>query len=541
MKLKKFLPYLIIVLIGLLPLLDLFHPGLPITHDGQDHVARVANFYQSLSEGNIIPRWAGNLNWGYGHPILMFLYPLPSYIASLFHFLGFSLIDSVKIVFGLTFVLSGISMYLWVSEFLPLTAAIISSVLYMFAPYRFIDLYVRGDLGEHVAFAFLPLVFYFLLKVSKSKNNLFLILGALSFALLILSHNAVSLMFTPVIFLYALYLIYLNKNKKLLFYKYLIFAVLGFCLSAFFWIPAFFEGKYTLRDIVTKNDYLTRFVNFRDLLYGNWNYGGTGQFSVQVGIIQWIAVILSLPVTFFLYIRRDKLWILSSGLLLVFLFSIFLMLPSSNFIWQKLNIIQKFQFPWRFLSISIFASSVLGGVVVSQLKGHRKLFAIIFIVFILLLNKDYWHAKGYLLKNQSFFTGIYNSTTDTGESSPIWSVRFMEQRPKAHMEVISGNAGIKETFRNSTNHKYIVSASVPSRLRENTLYFPGWHITVDGREVPIQFQDPKNRGLMTFNVSSGKHFIVAYFNETKLRLFSDYLSLFGILGILLLWKNKLFR
>ena len=539
MKLRKLLPYLVIFAIGLLPLLDLLHPGLPITHDGQDHVARIANFYQSLSEGNIIPRWAENLNWGYGHPILMFLYPLPSYMASLFHFLGFSFIDSVKIVFGLTFLLSGIFMYLWISEFLPLSSALISSALYMFAPYRFVDLYVRGDIGEHVAFAFLPLVFYFLLKLSKSKNNLFLILGGLSFALLILAHNAVSLMFTPIIGLYAFYLIYLNKDKKNLFYKYILLAVLGFGLSAFFWIPAFFEGKYTLRNIVTANDYLGRFVNFRDLLYGGWNYGISGQFTVQIGIIHWLAFIFSLPLSVYLYKKKNKLWILNVGLIVIFLLSIFLMLPYSKIVWEKLSIIQKFQFPWRFLAISVFVTSILGGLVFS--KANKKYLAVVIIIFILFLNKDYWHAKGYLQKNESFFTGIYNSTTDTGESSPIWSVRFMEHRPKAHMETILGDAKITEIFRNSTIHKYVVSASSSSRLRENTLYFPGWHVLVDGREVSVEFQDQKNRGLITFYVSSGKHSVVVYFTETKLRLLSDYLSLLSVLGLVLLWKSRLFR
>src|SRR5215213_4479111 len=109
---KKFLFPLLILILCILPLLDLLHPGLPKTHDGQDHVARIANFYQSLQQGIIIPRWAANLNWGYGHPILMFLYPMPSYIASFFHFLSFSLVDSTKIVFALSFLLTTVTMYL---------------------------------------------------------------------------------------------------------------------------------------------------------------------------------------------------------------------------------------------------------------------------------------------------------------------------------------------------------------------------------------------------------------------------------------------
>src|SRR3990170_8008122 len=121
---------IVLVLIAALPLFPFLHPGLPITHDGADHVARIANFYQNLSEGNLIPRWAANLNWGYGHPILMFLYPLPSYAASLFHFLGFSLVDSTKLVFALAFIASGVAMYLWLKNFLGNTAGIASAVLY---------------------------------------------------------------------------------------------------------------------------------------------------------------------------------------------------------------------------------------------------------------------------------------------------------------------------------------------------------------------------------------------------------------------------
>src|SRR5688572_26239531 len=109
---------------SLIPLGDLLNQGLPVTHDGQDHVARIANFYKNLEEGTIIPRWGANLNWGYGHPILMFLYPLPSYLASFFHFLGFSLVDSTKFVFGLAFIASGIAMYIWVREFLSEQAAL---------------------------------------------------------------------------------------------------------------------------------------------------------------------------------------------------------------------------------------------------------------------------------------------------------------------------------------------------------------------------------------------------------------------------------
>ena len=131
----------LLVIISFIPLADLLRPGLPLGHDTQDHVARIANFYQNIQEGNIVPRWAGNLNWGYGHPIIMFLYPFPSYLGSFFHFLNFSLVDSVKIVFMLGFLLSGFSMFLWIKNVFGAKEGFVAGLLYTLAPYRFVDLY----------------------------------------------------------------------------------------------------------------------------------------------------------------------------------------------------------------------------------------------------------------------------------------------------------------------------------------------------------------------------------------------------------------
>lgn len=75
-------PIFLLICICTIPLISLIHVGLPLTHDGVIHVARIANFYSALTEGTLVPRWAANLNWGFGTPILMFVYPLSSYVAN---------------------------------------------------------------------------------------------------------------------------------------------------------------------------------------------------------------------------------------------------------------------------------------------------------------------------------------------------------------------------------------------------------------------------------------------------------------------------
>lgn len=542
---KHFLLY-VLILLSLIPLIDLINPGLPLTHDGVDHVARIANFYQSLTEGNLMPRWAGNLNWGFGHPILMFLYPLPSYIASLFHLLGVSFVDSTKLVFAVSYIASGLTMYLWLQTFLSKKASFIGALAYMFVPYRFVDLYVRGALGEHVAFIFPPLICYAISSVASSKKKHAMGIGALATAGLLLSHNAISIMFFPLIALYAVYLFYKDGKHWLPLLKVALFVLLGFALSAFFWMPAFLEGKYTLRDIVTGNEYKSRFETWSRFFYSPWNYGGTGQFSVQVGVMQWLGVVASPFAVLSYFKKRNRLWIFCSITVVFFFLALFLMTSNALPLWEKVTLLQKFQFPWRLLSIVVFLSSLLLALFVNTFKEKKQSVLAVIIAFLLIiLNANYWHAKGYSRYPESHYKDIYNGTTDTGESAPIWSIRFMEKKAKVQTYPITGDARITSLSKNSTSREYFIVAEVPSRILENTLYFPGWNVKVNGENAQLEFQDERYRGLITYFVPKGESRVRVAFTETKLRMAADVISIAGIVLLVLyevyLVSSKLWR
>lgn len=536
---------ILLILLSILPLVSLFTPGLPVTHDGQDHVARIANFYSSLSEGNVIPRWGGNLNWGYGHPVLMFLYPLPSYAASLFHVFGFSFVDSTKFVFAVSYIASILLMYLWVRNARGKTAGLTASVLYGFAPYRFVDLYVRGAIGEHMAFVFPPLIAYGLYVLSRGKRRMAGVYStAFGTAALILSHNALSLLFLSVLFVYALYLLrYEAKSARLFVISAASGVVFGFMLSAFFWVPAFFEGKYTLRDIVTADPITDRFVPLMHFLYSSWNYGGSATLSKWLGAAQLFAVALG----FYAVFSRRKAGAARTfvaGGLVILSFSVILMTRLSEPVWNTVTILQKFQFPWRLLSVSTFVVPLIGAAAIAVVpKNSRRVLATFIILVSVLATVHMWKPLEYRTYDESFFTGIYNSTTDTGESSPVWSVRFMELRPLQPLEAADGDADIDPVLRTSARHVYRVQTDAYTRLVENTLYFPGWHVYVDGVEAEIQFQDPQYRGLMTFAIPPGSHSVLVEFRETKLRLLADMISLVSIIVLmsgtaLWLWRQK---
>jgi len=154
------------------------------------------------------------------------------------------------------------------------------------------------------------------------------------------------------------------------------------------------------------------------------------------------------------------------------------------------------------------------------------------IIFSFFTTRYMWKPIGYLIKPESYYTGVFESTTDTGESSPIWSVRFMETRPAAPVEIIEGNGSIYGYTRTTSQRNYFIDAESSVRVLENTLYFPGWRIYVDKKEVIPEFQDSEYRGLMTYFVPSGKHEIMIKFVNTKVRRISEIITLTGLVVLL---------
>ncbi len=541
---KKYLLPILLIFLSVLPLIPLLHPGMFAADDSQSHVARLVSFYQSLSEGNIIPRWAGNLNMGFGHPILMFLYPLSNYLGSFWHFLGFSYIDSVKLVFGMTFVLSGLFMYFFINELFGKKIALLTAILYLFAPYHFVDFYVRAALGEHLAFMTMPLVLWSFTKLIKYDNTLYIVLASLSLFLLILSHNAIALMFLPFFFLYLIIAVLFLNRKSYVLYRVFASLLLGFGLSAYFWLPAYVEGKYTLRDVLTNKEYISRFPALLDFFYSPWNLRSGSFLSKEVGWAQWIAVFSGL-----VYLAKSKkkdfvFWFIS--LAEIFFWISFILLNTISLpVWKMLTILQKFQFPWRFLSLSVLSSSLLSVSIILLLKKKWQTALIIILSFLAIVSTvAFWQPRGYLKENDQYFISDYKGTTDTGESSPIWSIRGMEQKAKASIELIGGEGEVISEKRTTTKHYYKINAKNTIQLLDNTVYFPGWEVVADGKLIPIEYQDLNHMGLITFRVPPGIYEVVVQFKETKLRTFADLLSLTALLaliGILLMYFYDVIR
>ena len=93
--------------------------------------------------------------------------------------------------------------------------ALVAGIFYLFAPYRFTDMYLRNALAELTTFAFLPMVFHGLYGIlkSKPKREYLLIVGSIA---LLLTHTIITMYTAIICFIYLLTQIKQLKRKQVI-------------------------------------------------------------------------------------------------------------------------------------------------------------------------------------------------------------------------------------------------------------------------------------------------------------------------------------
>lgn len=534
---------LLIILLSLVVTREWLLPGLPQTHDAEVHISRAAAFSRSILEGNVLPRWGGYFNWGYGTPSIMFLYPGIPYVAALVHLVtGLRFIEIYKLLIILSYVGSGIFWYLWQRSLgFHQRSAFVSALFFLLIPYRLLNIFVRGALAEHIGFFFFPLTFLCVTKYIHQPSSKWWGLSVLSSVGTILTHNLSALLYTPLYIVLPFLFLTFQKAKEqrrrwLIAGRAIIF---GFFLTAFFWLPALFESRYTLASwlFTYQEDYQNHFLFPDQLLIPSWGYGWSlpGEdddgMSFQIGIAPLVVLIVGFIVCW----RVRYFWI---GFGVVFI-GVIMTLPISGPLWSLFPILQKFQFPWRFLSYVVIGMSIIVSVVAERMR-KKILWICAMAIFSIVSSLPYWKIAGPSTLTEQFLTVDYVGTSDTGETTPIWAVRFQEHPAKAPVEIVSsdGTVEIDRIEKRMQEHTFRVRATAQSQIVDNTLYFPGWKVFVDDQETPVVYEDQNWRGLMTFPVTQGEHRVSVVFEETTLRKFADAISIIaaGILIVLLKLK-----
>ena len=532
---KKTLVILLLLLISIPVILPFFHAGYFPTHDGEWAIVRLTDMFRELRDFQIPARYSGNLNFGYGYPLFNFTYPFPYYLGAALNMLGIGFVNTIKIIFAGSVILSAFFMFilsklLWKNAW----AGIISSVLYVYLPYRMVDLYVRGSIGESLSFALFPLLFYLAVRLIKKPSFLLISCTAIVISILITTHNIMAVLFLPAYTVLALiYAIF--ENKKAI-ESLFISIILGFSLSAFFWIPAIFEKSYILLSQIPIADRNLYFVSFKQLIFSSWGYGiptSSDAFSYQLGLVNIIIFAASFlsALAFVIKGKSKSYYVGVAYLLIVFiiLYS-FLLFSPSKFLWENIPLLSEINYPWIILGILGFSISLLAGFFSRHVFGKCLIIVLGIIAIFTVL--PYAKPTKYINNLDSYYLTNDATTTSSNELMPLWVKKIPSQRVGKKAEIISGKGVISELFSNSKQLDLSINASTEITIRINTIYYPGWKAYVDGKNVKINYSN--DLGVMIVPVSFGYHAVSVKFEETSLRLISDILSAVSIIAVVFL-------
>lgn len=559
-KLIEKWPVLFILLLSFWAIRPLFHSGFFPMHD-DEQIARLYELHQALSTGQFPPRWIPDLGFGYGYPFYNFYPPLVYYFGEIFYLLGFSLIASTKIVMALGFLLSGLFIYFLAKEFFGKIGGVISAVFYIYTPYHALDLYVRGALAEFYSFVFLPAVFWSTSKLIKEKSKKWLLVNSLFLSFFLLSHNLITIIFLPFYFVYCLFLLWQEKNKKKIIKLLVSSFILFLGLTCYFWLPALVEKKYTLVDqILTRElaNYKLHFVYLRQFWHSEWGYGGSifgleDDISFQVGkphlIFSLLAGILSL---FFLskQSKGRKKNLFSVLCFLFFVFSLFMASFHSQFVWDKLQPLWYLQFPWRFLIFTgLFSSLLSGGIIDYLCQRFRKNPIVKLVIFtplflVVFLHKDYFQPARYLavsdqdyieeeelkwrVSKMSFEYVPKDVKTKLSDVNTTQLDLTKEEIKKESFEILSGNPEV--SMIEDLPHKKLLKTKGEGELKINVFNFPGWQAFLDGKKIEIG--ETEKLRLIKVKIPQEKHRLKIIFTDTPVRRLANTISLMSILVFL---------
>jgi uncharacterized membrane protein len=546
--LKSLLPVVFVLILSVFTILPFLRPGFFPIHD-DTQVARVYEMAKGLSDGMFPVRWSADLGYGFGYPIFNFYDPLPYYIGGIIELIGFNALLATKIMMALGVMLAGVSMYFLAKEFWGKSGGILSALFYTYAPYHALDIYVRGDVAEFWAYAFVPLIFYSLLKIHKSEGFKFVVVGALSYAALIISHNLTALMITPFILAFSILLSFGNrKTSKNLF----IVIGLGILISAFYWLPAILEMQYT--NVVSLvgggSNFRDHFVCLSQLWTSPWGYGGStkgcvdglsfmvGKYHILLASLLFIFALAMLISKKYLNSFPTKKLIILVFACLGFLVSILFTLQISQPIWELIRPMAFLQYPWRFLLTAVFFASFISGALFWIIEELVKKRAVVIAVLILLsclfvlVSVKFFAAEKYLQVNSEYYTDAYalqwRTSKISDEYMPKDFLRPESQNEIANFSRLNSNSLTVESYHVRSQIVTIdVNALKQTGITVPLAYFPAWQGQIDNKSISIR----DNKGKVEVSLPQGQHQLKLTFRQTSVELLADFISLAGILAL----------
>ena len=467
--------------------------GIPDNYDLMQHMRFAKTFYEALQTGSITPSWAASDNMGYGSVGVRIYPPFVYVLLSIIQTLTHSWYDTLWISIFFWMFVGCVGVYYLAKEWLSQPQAAFTAVLYAVVPYHLAQIYQAFFLAEFTASAILPFCFLFAYKIVKRGKWLDTLLFSLFFTALLLSHIPSSII-GPLALGFFFLFIFQRETQFRAVTRFLAAFGISLAATSYFWIRLITEANWV--SVNSTQFYAAGNYNYATYLFPLY-FNGITKYIERFFWFNDIETILTLlmfvPFLIAVILRVGKndnkkraiIAFAATGL-----FAFFMLSWGSKFLWDNIVLLQKLQFPWRWLSIAS-----LMGVMVLCLSGFQ------------LLDK-FKHSRllGYSFGAILLVIGLFDATQVIIPSAPIPRAEFDEKMEdldsktgcECFWPMWAKNAAVVEREKvtstdrtvnigewTETSRSFKVSAGQPSSAQVATFYYPYWQARVNGAVVDI--------------------------------------------------------
>lgn len=546
-KEKEIINYILIIIASIIISIPLANKSLNIYRDdGIQHICRIIGTEQTLADKQFLPMIMSNLCNNFGYSWNIFYSPLTAYMSVVLRIFNFSYVNCLKLCMFVIVLLSGLTMYkltLRITKNKKL--ATLASIIYILAPYRITDMYIRTALAELASFIFIPIVFEGLyIIVNEEKKSYKLALGA---AGLILTHQVIA-MYT-VIICFAYLIVFFKKLKSKTVLKNvgvnLLFCIL---MTSFYWVgllqhyfstsyEVFVPGRMEREEVLIfyKAKFSQLFITSSEqtMIYA------IGLLSV-IGLVLTPIAYKKIPEEY----KKTYMFFLITGIVLIGM-------TLKIFPFEKLpQALTMLQFTFRlFTFTSFFFAFVVATNFAILIKNFKTLDIVVLLTISILLLVPYKSKLDFNLKdNEERLINGVRITENTGRvhagmasmeylpTKAFKNLKYIANRKDEVIVLDNNEAVISDYTKQASN----MNCKISNINKETTIelpyiYYLGYRVYANGQEIKYTESD---NGFIQINIAKDSQIKVKYLGTNEM-LISYAVSIISFATIIVLnHKNK---
>ena len=499
--------------------------NIPSLHDGlfnvidNVQVTRVEAMYSELSSHQFPVRYVDAFGHGAGSFIFKYYSPLVYYLGAVFHYMGFSVIQSVKLIYLLMTAIGTIGIWVLLkSQRMGLLSSTMGTIVFVVSPYLYHDFFHRGSLTEASAFMLLPWVWWAYLRIMKEASGVNIAVGALSLGALILTHSLTGVMVVGTLVILTFLPPLRLKNTI----KLVVAILLGCGLAAFSLIPSLYEKniiQYENNSLV-QTGYLDHPVSLVEqfTIYPSGKTAYLG-FGLMITYLMLVGGYMMFPAL------RKKYGKVGLFVMIVGTGGLLLMLPSGGWLWANIIYLRYFQFPFRLLTVVTTALVVGYAILIENFRDSKVFSALMMLIILipLLFSLRYYQPLGYQYGTKYTVDDPCMTNTWADEYLSKWTTKCLLKPTKDLVSppvdnLIATDKGRTIKFDAPKAGEYIIAK----------YYFPEWSAR-DGNGLAIKVEPYGENGLIAVTTTKANTLVTVKMQPTTTDKVGDAVSVISLL------------